>query len=87
MVTKRLKYAYPIYKKGYDKYLDEVERYLDQTENVLSFGRQGLFAHDNTHHALSMAYSAVDCFDVNGRFDSSKWKGFRKVFETHVVVD
>ncbi len=87
VVTKRLKYAYPIYKKGYDRNLDEIERYLDQTENVLSFGRQGLFAHDNTHHALSMAYSAVACFDTNDGFDSTKWKDFRKVFETHVVVD
>ena len=87
VVTKRLKYAYPIYKKGYDKNLDEIERYLDQTENVLSFGRQGLFAHDNTHHALSMAYSAVACFDTNDGFNSTKWKEFRKVFETYVVVD
>ena len=87
VVTKRLKYAYPIYKREYDRYLDEIERYLDQTENVLSFGRQGLFAHDNTHHALSMAYSAVACFNKEEGFDSTKWKKFRKVFETYVVVD
>ncbi len=87
VVTKRLKYAYPIYKKGYDKYLDEIDRYLNQIENVLSFGRHGLFAHDNTHHALSMAYSAVACFDTDKGFDSTKWKEFRKVFETYVVVD
>ncbi len=87
VVTKRLKYAYPIYRKGYDKYLDEIDRYLDQIENVLPFGRQGLFVHDNTHHALSMAYSAVACFDTNEGFDSTKWKEFRKVFDTHVVVD
>lgn len=87
VITKRLKYAYPLYKKGYDTYLDEIERYFDPIENVLSFGRQGLFVHDNTHHALSMAYSAVECFDTDGGFDSTKWKQFRKVFETFVVVD
>ena len=87
VVTKRLKYAYPIYKKRYDKNLDEIGRYLDQIENVLSFGRQGLFAHDNTHHALGMAYSAVECFDTQNGFDFTKWKEFRKVFETYVVVD
>ena len=35
------------------------------------FGRQGLFAHDNTHHALAMAYAAVDCLREDGTFDKN----------------
>ena len=53
---------------------------------ILTFGRQGLFAHDNTHHALYMAYCAVDCLGEGG-FDHSKWAGYREIFSTHVVED
>ena len=54
---------------------------------ILTFGRQGLFAHDNTHHAFAMAYSAADCLDASGRFDGTKWAAYRKEFESHVVED
>ena len=33
---------------------------------IVSFGRQGLHAHDNTHHALAMAWEAVACLDRHG---------------------
>ena len=56
-------------------------------EGLLSFGRQGLFAHDNTHHALFMAYSAVNCLDDQGRFDRARWQDYRQIFKTHVVED
>jgi hypothetical protein len=53
---------------------------------LLSYGRQGLFAHDNTHHALAMAYAAVDCLE-GASFDDWKWARYRREFETHVVED
>jgi hypothetical protein len=56
-------------------------------ENLLHFGRQGLFVHDNTHHALYMAYAAVKCLKNNGSFDRDQWKVFRQVFDSHVVED
>ena len=56
-------------------------------KNLLVFGRQGLFVHDNTHHALYMAYSAVDCLDSAGFFDHEKWNEYREEFKSHVVVD
>ena len=36
-----------------------MDRWLGELERLLTFGRQGLFVHDNTHHALYMAYAAV----------------------------
>jgi hypothetical protein len=33
-----------------------------------------------------MAYSAVDCLK-DGVFDRAKWRGYRRVFATHVVED
>jgi protoporphyrinogen oxidase len=87
VMTRRLRQAYPIYHQGYEAHLDALDDWLEGLDGVLTFGRQGLFAHDNTHHALYMAYSAVDCLDSQGRFDRARWAGYRRVFATHVVED
>ncbi|MEZ4414451.1 MAG: FAD-dependent oxidoreductase [Gemmatimonadota bacterium] len=84
--SRRLRQAYPIYPLGYEVPLDVLHRWIDGVEGLLSYGRQGLFAHDNTHHALYMAYAAVDCLDGTG-FDRSRWDRYREVFKTHVVED
>ena len=87
IVIKRLKYAYPMYRHGYEAHFDKLDDWTSQIDGLLTFGRQGLFAHDNTHHALFMAYSAVSCIDQQGRFDRQHWQEYRKIFETHVVED
>jgi protoporphyrinogen oxidase len=85
--TRRLRQAYPIYHRGYDSHFERLDDWLEQIDGLLTFGRQGLFAHDNTHHALYMAYSAANCLDTLGHFDRDKWAGYRRVFATHVVED
>jgi len=87
VLVKRLKYAYPIYNTGFEANYEILDKYLQNIENLLMFGRQALFVHDNTHHALYMAYSAVNCLEDGGRFNKSKWEKYRKEFESHVVVD
>ncbi len=87
VITRRLRQAYPIYRQGYEVHFDRMDRYLSDFNNLLTFGRQGLFAHDNTHHALYMAYAATDCLGADGRFDRERWHTFRRIFETHVVED
>lgn len=84
--TARLPQAYPIYLNGYEEPLKGLDEWISGRDRFLAYGRQGLFAHDNTHHALFMAYSAVDCMR-GGRFDTSKWAEYRKVFASHVVED
>jgi protoporphyrinogen oxidase len=84
--TRRLRQAYPIYTKGYEVPFNILDAWVEKLPRLLSYGRQGLFAHDNTHHALYMAYSAVDCLD-GGKFDQAKWQKYRDVFATHVVED
>lgn len=84
--TRRLPQAYPIYLKGYDRPLHALDQFVTDLPGFLTFGRQGLFAHDNLHHALFMAYSAVDCLSDRG-FDRAKWAAFREVFKSHVVED
>jgi len=87
VVTRRLPQAYPIYPQGYETHFDRLDEWVEGLEGLLSFGRQGLFAHDNTHHALFMAYSAVNCLDEQGRFDRVRWQEYRQIFKTHVVED
>ena len=85
--TRRLSAAYPVYDRGFEPNFETLDRYFAGVTGLLTYGRQGLFAHDNTHHALAMAHAAVDCQQVDGSFDTVKWAGYRKVFETHVVED
>lgn len=87
IVSRRLRYAYPIYRQGYEAFFSRLDGWVGQFERLLSFGRQGLFAHDNTHHALYMAYSAVKCLEPSGSFDSQRWVAYRTEFESHVVED
>ncbi len=87
VVTRHIRYAYPIYRRGYEVHFDRLDRWINQIDGLLTFGRQGLFAHDNTHHALNMGYSAAACLDENGGFDHTRWRAVRDVFEAHVVED
>jgi protoporphyrinogen oxidase len=85
--TRRLPNAYPVYERGYEGHFARIDGWLAGLPGVVTLGRQGLFAHDNTHHTLAMAYAAVECLDTTGRFDRDRWARFRTVFETHVVED
>lgn len=85
--TRRLAHAYPVYDLDYEAKFEKMDKWLSGIKGLLTFGRQGLFAHDNTHHAFAMAYGAVDCLDADGQFDERKWAEYRKEFEHHVVED
>lgn len=87
ITTKRLPFAYPIYTQGYEKHFEIQDKWADGLDKILTFGRQGLFAHDNTHHALAMAYGAVDCLSESGEFDKNRWAEYRAEFAKHVVED
>jgi protoporphyrinogen oxidase len=87
VATKRLPAAYPIYDRGYEEHFARLDGWIGELDRVLTFGRQGLFAHDNTHHTLAMAYAAVDCLNGSGSFDRRRWARYRDDFESHVVED
>lgn len=84
--VRRLRQAYPIYLQGYERPFEVLDRWAEGLPRFLSYGRQGLFAHDNTHHALAMAYAAAECLGPDG-FDAAAWAAHRAVFATHVVED
>ncbi len=86
--VRRVPNAYPVYDIGFAERfaaLDEWARTLEP--RVLTFGRQGLFAHDNAHHALASAFAAVDALRADGSFDDLSWRAARARFAQHVVED
>lgn len=85
--TRRLGQVYPVYRVGFEDDLAGVDTWARMLRRVVTFGRQGLFAHDNTHHALVMAYDAVDALRDDGRFDRYAWTAARERFDRHVVED
>lgn len=87
VLTRKLGQAYPIYRRGYEEHFSMVDQWLAAVEGLLTFGRQGLFVHDNTHHALYMAQAAAKCLRADGNFDKDLWSQYRQIFETHVVED
>lgn len=80
VAVRRLPGAYPIYEAGFEP--PEVE-----VPGVLSFGRGGLFAHDNTHHAMAEGWAAAACLRRDGTFDGTAWSAARERFAAHVVED
>jgi protoporphyrinogen oxidase len=86
VMVRRLRQAYPIYLNGYEGPFGVLDAWAESMPGLLTYGRQGLFAHDNTHHALFMAYAAAACLN-EGRFDDERWRRYRDVFATHVVED
>jgi protoporphyrinogen oxidase len=85
--VRRLPHVYPVYETGYAARLAAVEAWADGLDRVTTFGRLGLFAHDNTHHALAMAASAVAALGADGRRDPLAWAAARTRFAGHVVED
>lgn len=85
--TRRVPNAYPVYRVGYERDFAAVDDWAGTLPNVVTFGRHGLFAHDNTHHALSMAWGVADAFGADGRIDATRWSAARSRFRDHVVED
>lgn len=85
--SRRLPQAYPIYTLGFRQDFDRLDEWVEQHTAITSLGRQGLFAHDNTHHTLAMAYAAGACLAADGTFDRRRWSEYRAQFESHVVED
>ncbi|MFI9557783.1 FAD-dependent oxidoreductase [Nonomuraea endophytica] len=84
--VRRLPHVYPVYRTGYAEHLAGLDAWAGGVEGVTTFGRLGLFAHDNTHHAMAMAYDAVAALTAGG-WDGAAWSAARARFARHVVED
>lgn len=87
VVVARVPQAYPVYDLGFERRFDALDRWTGLQPALLTLGRQGLFAHDNTHHALATAWAAADALDADGHIDRDAWAAARDRFRHHVVED
>ena len=85
--VRRLPHVYPVYEIGYADRLRPLDEWVDGLDRVTTFGRLGLFAHDNTHHAMAEALDAVAALRPDGTRDPGLWAAARARFATHVVED
>jgi protoporphyrinogen oxidase len=86
-VVRRLPHVYPVYELGYADPLAGLDGWAAGLHRVTTLGRLGLFAHDNTHHALAMAADAVAALGPDGGRDEARWSAARARFAQHVVED
>ena len=87
VAVRRLANAYPVYRVGYAAPFQALDAWAAAQPALLSFGRLGLFAHDNTHHARALAWAAADALAPDGAFDRDAWASARESFTRHVVED
>jgi protoporphyrinogen oxidase len=85
--VERRSHVYPVYRLGFEEQQRTVQRWLDRLPGVVALGRQALFAHDNTHHAMAMGRAIADCLDDDGRVDRAVWAAASARFADHVVED
>jgi protoporphyrinogen oxidase len=82
VAVRRLPQVYPVYSRGYAERLAGLLGWSERLAHVTTFGRLGLFAHDNTHHELRAAYDAADCLrggpDEPIGFDHLAWQSARE---------
>jgi protoporphyrinogen oxidase len=87
VAVRRLPNVYPVYRVGYTIPFQALDAWAAAQPALLSFGRLGLFVHDNSHHALAMAWAAADGLAADGAFDHAAWSAARESFTSHVVED
>jgi protoporphyrinogen oxidase len=80
VAVRRLPAAYPVYRAGAAPLRVDVP-------GVVTFGRGGLFAHDNTHHAMAEGWAAADALAPDGSWDDAAWAVACDRFAGHVVED
>ena len=85
--VRRLPHVYPVYDRGFSERLRRLLGWADGLEGVTTLGRLGLFAHDNSHHALVEGFDAGDALGPGGAWDATAWAAARERFAGHRVED
>lgn len=85
--VRRIANCYPVYSGEYARSQAEVEAWADRQDRLLLFGRQGLFATDNTHHVLQTGWDGAAAVRADGTIDRAAWGPKREAYRSHVVED
>jgi hypothetical protein len=76
-----------VLRRGDEERLATVHRWVDGLPRLVTLGRGGLFAHDNTHHVLAQAREAAACLGPDGSWDAPRWAAARARADAAVVED
>jgi hypothetical protein len=85
--SRAVPHVYPVYERSFEPHAAALHRWAATLPGITTLGRGGLFAHDNTHHALVMAWDAVACLDGPSGWDAAAWSAALDRFGSHVVED
>ena len=85
--VRRVPRLYPIYRPGFEHDLACVERWISTIPGLVTFGRQGLFVADNTHHVMAMGSALAASLRPDGTLDNDRWTQERDRFRSFVVED
>lgn len=85
--VRRISHCYPVYAGTYRADQATVEHWVDGQDRLLAFGRQALFATDNTHHVLEMGWDAAGVVGADGVIDRRAWEPERERYRANVVED
>jgi protoporphyrinogen oxidase len=85
--TRRLPAVYPVLRRGDVERLAAVHRWVGSLPRLVSLGRGGLFAHDNTHHVMALGREAAACLGPGGWWDEGRWATARAQADAAVVED
>ncbi len=85
--VRRIPRCYPVYTGSYEADLAGIEDWAAQQPRLVTFGRQGLYNPDNTHHTLEMGEEAAAAVRADGTIDRVRWDAARERFRANVVED
>ncbi len=85
--AERKEYIYPVYDLSFQTCFHELDEFIHRQPDLIILGRQGLFVHDNTHHAMEMSVGASQCLNPDLTWHQDLWMSYRKKFNQNVVVD
>ncbi len=87
VLVRRLPYVYPVHELGYEARLAGIDAWIAGVPQLVTFGRPGLFTHDNSQEAMLEAYEAVDCLRADGTFDLARWRARKAELAGHDIED
>lgn len=85
--VRRIPRVYPVFTPESERAFAVLDAWAADHPRLVTFGRHGLFTHDNTHHALAMAWAAAAAARSDGSVDPGLWAQARQRFAAHVVED
>ncbi len=76
LMTARSKYAYPVYRLGYEKHLDSVTGWLENVPEVSLLGRTGAFCYMDADQCMRKAFDLAESLSAAAQKESVRERAF-----------